>query len=343
MKVSIKKIAEVAGVSRGTVDRALNNRPGVNKEVAERILGIAEELGYQPDLAARILAKKQYSEQKIGILLNSEENPFYKEIIRGVEVAISEAAVFGIKCIVKTMKGYDVDIQLQKIQELVEENVVGIVMTPINSRRIKAKINELRERGIPSVVINTDVEESNRLAYVGCDYIRSGKVGAGLLGIISDKQEEKVGIVAGTRWVLAQDKRLFGIIDTLREDFPNIKVLKVIENDDNDEISYRLTKEMLEQFPDMTAVCFAAAGVEGGLKAIRELGKEKVLTIVTYDLTDIVRENLLNDVISATVCQEPYKQGYMGVDILKKYLLTGKEPEEETIYTENSIIMKYSL
>ena len=53
MAVTIKQIAEVAQVSRGTVDRALNHRPGVKAEVAARVRRIADDLGYKPDVADR--------------------------------------------------------------------------------------------------------------------------------------------------------------------------------------------------------------------------------------------------------------------------------------------------
>ena len=64
MAVTIKKIAEVAGVSRGTVDRALNGRSGVKPEVKENILKIADELGYKPNYAAKALADKRLPEKK---------------------------------------------------------------------------------------------------------------------------------------------------------------------------------------------------------------------------------------------------------------------------------------
>ena len=56
MPVTLQQIAEAAGVSRGTVDRALKNRGRVNAEVAERIRKIAKEMGYQPSRAGRALA-----------------------------------------------------------------------------------------------------------------------------------------------------------------------------------------------------------------------------------------------------------------------------------------------
>ena len=61
MAVTLKQIAELAGVSRGTVDRALYNRGRINPEVAERIRTIAKELGYQPNRAGKALAMAKHA------------------------------------------------------------------------------------------------------------------------------------------------------------------------------------------------------------------------------------------------------------------------------------------
>src|SRR5881396_2009865 len=55
-KVGVRQIAKIAGVSLGTVDRALNNREGISKSTRQHILAIAEQLNYKPDLAARALS-----------------------------------------------------------------------------------------------------------------------------------------------------------------------------------------------------------------------------------------------------------------------------------------------
>ena len=75
-KSGIKLIAEKAGVSIGTVDRVLHNRPGVNKETRDRVLRIIKELNYQPNiLARRLVSKKKF--RFAAIIPSQNSNNFY--------------------------------------------------------------------------------------------------------------------------------------------------------------------------------------------------------------------------------------------------------------------------
>ena len=309
MKVTIKKIAEVANVSRGTVDRALNHRPGINAEVAQKILKIADELGYQPDPAAKALAARRYVPKKIGVLLCSEGNPFFLKVIEGVNHALEELQHFGIESIQVNIKGFDSQVQIQKIEELVGQGINGLVLTPINSEEVAEKLRELQQQGIEVVTVNTDIPNVRKLAYVGCDYLASGQVAGELMGMMSNGLKEQIAIVIGSRH----------------------------------ERSYELVKALLEESSDITRLCFAAAGVAGGLRALKELQLERKIKVITYDLTDIVRENIEKGLISATVCQEPFRQGYNGVEIMGKYLLYGQKPEKSVVHTHVFISTKYNL
>lgn len=86
MAVTLKQIAEIAGVSRGTVDRALHDRGRVSPEVAERVRRIAEELGYHPNAVGQALARSR-KQIKIGIIVQSAETPTMKIVVEGAEQA----------------------------------------------------------------------------------------------------------------------------------------------------------------------------------------------------------------------------------------------------------------
>ena len=81
MAVTLQQIADLAGVSRGTVDRALNNRGHIKSEVEEKIKRIAKELGYQPSFAGRALAMAKKN-LKIGVILQSSNTPFMRAVLK---------------------------------------------------------------------------------------------------------------------------------------------------------------------------------------------------------------------------------------------------------------------
>ena len=106
--VTIKKIAELCGVSRGTVDRVLNDRGKVKPETEAVVRQMAEQLGYKPNPAGKALAARKHR-PVVGVLLASEGNPFFEEVIRGLTKAAELYRIYGLEVLWKSMKGYNVE------------------------------------------------------------------------------------------------------------------------------------------------------------------------------------------------------------------------------------------
>src|SRR5690348_631631 len=96
LAITIRQIAEKARVSRGTVDRVLNGRYGVKPDVRERILAIAEEMNYVPNLAAKALAYHK-KPAVIGIIMPPEHIRFFDQIRAGIHSAAAELKDMGIR------------------------------------------------------------------------------------------------------------------------------------------------------------------------------------------------------------------------------------------------------
>ena len=94
MAVTLQQIAEAAGVSRGTVDRALNNRGRIRPEVEEKIKKIAQEMGYQPSRAGRALAMAK-RKIRIGVILQYMKTPFMQQVLKGAIIAL--AVIYDIR------------------------------------------------------------------------------------------------------------------------------------------------------------------------------------------------------------------------------------------------------
>lgn len=329
---TIKEIADLAGVSRGTVDRVLNNRGAVSPQTADKVLEIVRALNYRPNKAGIALAaqKKKY---KIGVILFSEHNPFFDEVMEGVREKAAELQDYGITTITRRVE-FDAEAQLLAIDQLLEEGIHGLMLAPYNHMRIREKIDRLMEQQIPVVTVNTDIGGSRRMAYVGSDYFQGGCIAAGLLALMTEG-EVGLGIVTGSSNVLCHTERIRGLQHTLSASYPQIRVVQILENHDDEFESYTLTRRLLLEHPDINALFFSAAGVHGGCRAAEESGRR--LKIITFDEVPTTLEMLKKGVISATISQQPYRQGARSLDLLFEYLTSGTAPQKEAYFVEHSI------
>ena len=216
MAVTAQQIAELAGVSRGTVDRALHNRGRVNPEVAAKIHKIAAELGYKPNLIGQALVKSR-REFKLGAILQSTETPTMQIVRAGVQRAAEELAASGVELIMRENRGLDTEMVLEHIEELVSQGVQGLAIAPNNSPEIRQCIDELYEQGIPVVTLNSDAPGSRRLAFIGMDNYRAGQTAAGLLRLMLP-EGGKVLPLAGHLNNTAHNNRLNGFMDTINSE-----------------------------------------------------------------------------------------------------------------------------
>lgn len=335
MAVTIKQIAEACNVSRGTVDRVLNNRGRVREEIAVLVREKAEELGYRPNTAGKALAarKKNYV---IGVILTSEGVEFFDEVLNGIRRGQEEIADYGVTLLVRSMKGYHVEKQLALMDEMKDE-VQLLILNGINEDRIAEKIRGYMRDGLPVITINADVENSGRLCYVGCDFTSSGQTAAGILGLLSGGRAA-VGVATGTVKVLGHNQRIHGFSSVCKSKYPDMKVVDIIETNDDDEAGYEQTCLMLKNHPEITAIYIVAAGAAGVCRAVEESGRADSILVVASDNTGSVREWMKHGIIKAAVCQNPYGQGYRAVQRAADYLIQDIEPTDYIAKNEIRIL-----
>ncbi|MCM1027609.1 MAG: LacI family DNA-binding transcriptional regulator [Roseburia sp.] len=337
---TIKEIAALAGVSRGTVDRVLNHRGSVNPATAKRIEKIARDLDYRPNVAGLVLAA-QKRKLRLGVILFSPENPFYIDVLAGVNEKAEELAGYNCTVLIRQIS-FGVEEQLKAIDELEAEEVNGIALAPYNDERVRRRINQLFARGIPVVTLNTDIENSKRIAYVGSNYTRSGATAAGLLHLITHGQVN-VGIVTGSSNILCHTERIVGFTETLRPYSDTIHITDIIEVHDDEIESYEKTAALLRRHPEINALYFTAGGVYGGCRSVKALGLQGKIRIVAYDMVPTTKELVEKGTISAVICQQPRLQGSKPLALLFTYLTTGELPEKERLYVAVDIRIRENL
>ena len=332
--MTIKEIARICGVSRGTVDRVVNNRGKVKPETEALILKTIAEHGYTKNIVGRALTVKK-TEPVIGVILCSEGNPFFDDVIKGFHAAQRDLLDYGATIILRTMCGHEVDRQLSLIDELAGR-ISALVIQPINSRRIAARLRQLKDGGMPIVTVNTDIESASRCCYVGSDYESGGAVAAGMLSLVTGGQAQ-LGIIEGVPTLMGHVLRQKGFEDHLRAISPGITLIDRAPALDDPQQAYRAAFAMLQAHPEIDAIFVVAAGVYDACRAIIDCGREHSIRVVAYDDVPTTREMMHRGLIRAVVCQQPFEQGHRAVHEAFDMLLSGQMRENHMLIMENQI------
>lgn len=126
MAVTTKDIARICGVSRGTVDRALNNRPNISPTTKERILKVAQELGYRPNMIARSLVKGRT--MSLGVVVFDLYNQFFAQLVNALEQRARKHGYFTFV----TFTGKNQMVEKECLIHLADRNVDGIIIFSVN-------------------------------------------------------------------------------------------------------------------------------------------------------------------------------------------------------------------
>lgn len=338
MAVTIQQIAERAGVSRGTVDRALNHRGRINPEVAEQICSIAEEMGY-----VKKERKKKQKKIKIGVVTQLAKSSFMLEVNRGIQQAKSELVGRGIEVLVKEGISVNEEEQICAIDAIVSEGVQGLAVMPTDSERLRGKLNDLIEaKHIPVVTFNSDIVGTKRSCFVGMDNQRSGRTAAGLMGMLTGGTG-KVLVITGFFSNTVNSYRVEGFVEEMKKSFPELEMAGVYGSFDDAKEVEKIIVNALKSIQGITGIFVVSAGQKGIPKAFEKLKLKRRPHTIIYDITPNNRKLLEDGVVDFLIDQEAYIQGYEPPFILADILREGRYPEKEYRYTDINIKTRYNI
>jgi LacI family transcriptional regulator len=340
-RVTTHDIAKITGFSRGTVDRALNNRGRISESTRKLILAKAQELGYVPNKLARSLALKQRI--TIGAIFPSQPEFFFDRIKDGMKAAEKEFKDFGLSVDYLLTETHDAMKEIELLEELLKRQPKGILLAPAHPLLLNGVIDRAAEEGIPTVTFNSDAPLSKRLCFIGQNLVESGRIAGELLGKFLNGSG-KVAILTGFDEVLALRQRVEGFIEEITEYFPGLSFVGPFEYYDNEVNAYNITKRILKDISDLKGIyATSAAGTKGAGEAVDEFGKNRDIKIVGFDVDSNTEKMLRANTIHAAICQDPYAQGYYSVKIMFKHLTEGFVPVKKNLYTRLDILLRESI
>ena len=318
--ITIRDVAKQAGVSVATVSRVFNGSTKVDPDLAERVQAVAARLKYQPSKAARILAGQ--GSTLLGLLVTDMQNPFYLDLIRGVEEVAQHHGYLLVTC--NTME--DAQKEEKYLKVLAAEPIAGAIVVP--TQRQIAGLEHLRERNIPLVTVDRKVDDRS-LDCVIIDNVAAAR--EAVTHLISNGYR-RIGVIAGPKSVTNTNERVLGYRQALQQaGIPRESALEQRGLLVGSDVGFRLATQLLNLKSPVEAI-FAANNrlTVGALRAIYAQQKRipEDIALVGFDEIQWAIPELIS---VTTVIQSAYELGSAAANRLLQRLQKPDAPRQEIV------------
>ena len=258
-RVSIREVAERAGVAMSSVSRVLSDHPDVSPHMRERVLRAVDELSYEPDWLAQSLRRQET--RTIGFVMNDMSNPILSQVALGAERLLHES---GYSMLVTNSEGA-AERDAQHIQLFGRRRVDGMMLATATERH-RPTIAALRDLAVPGVVIDRNLPRSLNLSAAYFDH-RSGMRDA--TRHLLDLGHRRITVILGQQFRPSIERRR-GVEDAYAEHGAE-PTFDVIEGTYSEEHGREATRAALDRDEQPTALIAASNQLVIG--AIREISR----------------------------------------------------------------------
>ncbi len=337
-KVGVHRLAEQANVSIGTVDRALHGRPGINEKTRERVLRIAHELGYEPNLAARALSRSR-TRIRIGVCVPREIHFFYDQLWEGIYDEVKRYRDYGIDFIFRPVpelgKG-----ETPELKKILSSRVQGVILTPGRPAEITPVIDAAEEKGVRVVCVSTDAPASKRSSIVCVEPRLNGLLAGELMGRFVPAKS-KVAVITGMLRTENHSRKTEGFAHAFPQYCSGGHVAEIIEAHEDPGESFRKTSALLARVPDLSGIYVNTVNCLPVCKALEARNRALAVKLITTDLFEEMVPYFEKQTICASIYQRPYQQGRSAINMLVEHL-SHKAPLSST-YLNPSIVLRSNL
>ena len=315
--LTMKDIAEKAGVSVATVSRVLNNSKPVSKELRERVLKVVKETGYKPNALARSLIKQRTG--TIGVIIPDMDNETFADLIKGIELIMDENDY--VILVTNTMGQVDKEIEMFHLFE--EKRLDGIIFSGVS---LTDEHKEYFEKyKIPTVIVGQKFKEL-KFPSVTIDNFQAA---FDMTQYLIDLGHEKIGMIRGPMYDRQAGKeRVMGYKTALRENDLEIKDEYIKQGDFTIESGYKAMEEIWDNEIKPTAVFSASDKMAiGALNCCLDLGLKVPDDISIAGFDDMELATAVRPALT-TIHQDQVQKGIKTAEILLDIL----EKEEEETY-----------
>jgi len=317
MAYTLEEIAKLAGVSRSTVSRVINDHPHVRPEVRERVWEVIRRVGYQPHAAARSLVTRRT--QIIGMVIPEAvttlfTDPYFPLLLRGATEACN-AHQYQLMLSLFTTRANRQGIYQRILGNGYLDGVI-VASTPLNDPLIP---NLLRDQ-IPFISVGRYPDE--RVHYVDVDNIGGARMAVEHLIRLGHR---RIATITGPLDMIAGQDRLTGYRQALEAHGIPVEEELIVEGEFTESSGMAGMQRLLPASPSAVFVASDMMAI-GALKALRQAGRQVPQEIALVSFDDIPIASAIDPPLT-TVRQPIERMGSMAVEVLLSVLETSREEE----------------
>lgn len=294
---TINDVARVAGVSKRTVSRVINNSALVGEKTRAKIQQVIDELNFQPDKQARGLASKR--SYLLGLIYDNPDALYIDQVQRG---ALEVCTKLGFELVVHPCHWNNADFIDDCISFIQRSRVDGVlILPPVSESRELAKA--LQERDFPYVrIASADLDDHSNIV-ISNDRMAMSEIAEHLLTLGHDD----IAIISGPLHFCSSTERLEGLCSALKEKGHEVPKARILEGQNSYESGIECAKQLFASKPYPTAIYAnndeMAAGVMRAAKDC-DIAIPEQLSLVGFD-DNIIASRMIP---SLTTIRRPVEQ-----------------------------------
>lgn len=299
-RATLHEIVAASGLSRATVDRVINNRPGVHPRTRDLVARVVTELEKNAASVGEASAAPPASKHfQVCVQGNSDFADALEAALAGsAELFRTRGCKLGL-----VRFAADEEEKLDEYLATIGDKCDGVAISARNTEAVGNRLRALKRRQVPVVSFASEIDADARHCHVGMDNRAAGQTAALLLGNhLKHLPSANVALVVNHDSCRSHEDREIGCRALLRQRYPQINLFEIVKGEDAAESTYQALCEALSARPDFDALYDLSGDNRSLSRAVQDCGRSKLLYIA-HELNPVSSALLKDEVIDYLIAQ----------------------------------------
>jgi len=305
--MTISKIAELSGVSIGTVDRVLHKRGRVSAATKAKVEAVIKKSHYTPNPIAQQL-KRNRPFRFFALLPQDQDAGYWNQIITGIERASEEIKPLGVETYIVEYHRHNPSSFARASKSISDEKPDGLLIAPIIPRITLPYIEKTSLKKIPFVYVDSDIPGTKPLSVIGQNPFSGGYLAGKLFHLFAGTVSMPVAIINEHKYDYNLAGRRDGFLHYAKEHNFSV-VVKEFSDLDGYEFSEEEIALFLKEYPKLSGLFITNSMAFKVVNAMKKHKNSAPFHLIGYDLVPKNQRLLHEERISAIVAQRPEEQG----------------------------------